>query len=160
LPQDLPRAVPGRAADPQARGLPGPVIRPPPHCLAMPPPSTFDRWIWLEACELLAKAERLQREFFRLAPDEGIAATTVDARAVPPILGPRRFEAELAMRTGVPGVATGLACTCRPPLRDEKRKEKAMRKEDAEGGTLPDLCCPTTRRRRAEPGDGNSGSAS
>src|SRR5213078_4991396 len=27
------------------------------------------------------------------------------------ILGPRKFEAEVAMRTGVPGVATGLAWT-------------------------------------------------
>ncbi len=30
---------------------------------------------------------------------------------LPPILGPRKFEAEVAMRSGVPGVATGLAWT-------------------------------------------------
>ncbi|MGQ0526100.1 MAG: endopeptidase La [Betaproteobacteria bacterium] len=30
---------------------------------------------------------------------------------LPAILGPRRFEAEVAMRTGIPGVATGLAWT-------------------------------------------------
>jgi ATP-dependent Lon protease len=30
---------------------------------------------------------------------------------LPAILGPRRFEAEVAMRTGMPGVATGLAWT-------------------------------------------------
>jgi ATP-dependent Lon protease len=30
---------------------------------------------------------------------------------VPTILGPRRFEAEVAMRAGIPGVATGLAWT-------------------------------------------------
>jgi len=36
----------------------------------MPPPSALDRWMWLEACELLAKAERLQREFFRLGPPD------------------------------------------------------------------------------------------
>src|SRR5262249_51745080 len=32
----------------------------------------------------------------------------VDDRALPAILGPRRFENEVAMRTSVPGVATGL----------------------------------------------------
>src|SRR5205823_10661211 len=30
---------------------------------------------------------------------------------LPAILGPRKFEAEVAMRSGVPGVATGLAWT-------------------------------------------------
>ena len=35
----------------------------------------------------------------------------VDAAALPAILGPRRFENEVAMRTSVPGVATGLAWT-------------------------------------------------
>jgi ATP-dependent Lon protease len=35
----------------------------------------------------------------------------IDAAALPPILGPRRFENEVAMRTSVPGVATGLAWT-------------------------------------------------
>jgi ATP-dependent Lon protease len=35
----------------------------------------------------------------------------VDAAALPVILGPRRFENEVAMRTSVPGVATGLAWT-------------------------------------------------
>jgi ATP-dependent Lon protease len=35
----------------------------------------------------------------------------IDAGALPPILGPRRFENEVAMRTSVPGVATGLAWT-------------------------------------------------
>jgi ATP-dependent Lon protease len=37
--------------------------------------------------------------------------TTVDARDLHGILGPRRFESEVAMRTSVPGVATGLAWT-------------------------------------------------
>jgi ATP-dependent Lon protease len=36
---------------------------------------------------------------------------TVDAPELPAILGPRRFENELAQRTSVPGVATGLAWT-------------------------------------------------
>lgn len=35
----------------------------------------------------------------------------IDRAAVPAILGPRRFENEVAMRTSVPGVATGLAWT-------------------------------------------------
>jgi ATP-dependent Lon protease len=35
----------------------------------------------------------------------------VDADELPAILGPKRFEAEVAMRTGIPGVATGLAWT-------------------------------------------------
>jgi ATP-dependent Lon protease len=35
----------------------------------------------------------------------------VTAEDVPTILGPRKFEAEVAMRGGVPGVATGLAWT-------------------------------------------------
>jgi ATP-dependent Lon protease len=36
---------------------------------------------------------------------------TIDAADLPAILGPRRFESELAMRTSLPGVATGLAWT-------------------------------------------------
>src|SRR4029077_8658928 len=35
----------------------------------------------------------------------------IDAAALPAILGPRRFENEVAMRVSVPGVATGLAWT-------------------------------------------------
>jgi ATP-dependent Lon protease len=35
----------------------------------------------------------------------------IDSAALPAILGPRRFENEVAMRTSVPGVATGLAWT-------------------------------------------------
>jgi ATP-dependent Lon protease len=40
-----------------------------------------------------------------------IAKMDVGANDVPTILGPRRFEAEVAMRAGIPGVATGLAWT-------------------------------------------------
>jgi ATP-dependent Lon protease len=36
---------------------------------------------------------------------------TIDAADLHAILGPKRFEAEVAMRTGVPGVATGLVWT-------------------------------------------------
>src|SRR6195256_639948 len=43
---------------------------------------------------------------------EGSAAhLRIDDAALPAILGPRRFENEVAMRTSVPGVATGLAWT-------------------------------------------------
>ncbi len=35
----------------------------------------------------------------------------IDAETVEKILGPRRFESEVAMRTSIPGVATGLAWT-------------------------------------------------
>ncbi|HEY3658490.1 MAG TPA: endopeptidase La [Steroidobacteraceae bacterium] len=40
-----------------------------------------------------------------------IEQTRVDAADIPTILGPRKFENEVAMRTSVPGVATGLAWT-------------------------------------------------
>ena len=33
----------------------------------MPPPK-LEAWMWAEACEALARADRLQREFFRLGP--------------------------------------------------------------------------------------------
>ncbi|MDM9560185.1 MULTISPECIES: endopeptidase La [Bordetella] len=43
---------------------------------------------------------------------EGKAShVAIDAPDLPPILGARRFENEVALRTGVPGVATGLAWT-------------------------------------------------
>src|SRR5947207_5962963 len=41
----------------------------------------------------------------------GAQHVTIGADDLPAILGPRKFEAEVAMRTGVPGVATGLAWT-------------------------------------------------
>src|SRR6201993_202510 len=41
----------------------------------------------------------------------GVERMRIDSGALPPILGPRRFENEVAMRTSVPGVATGLAWT-------------------------------------------------
>jgi ATP-dependent Lon protease len=39
------------------------------------------------------------------------SATTIDAEDLSTILGPRKFEGEVAMRVSVPGVATGLAWT-------------------------------------------------
>jgi ATP-dependent Lon protease len=46
----------------------------------------------------------------RIASGE-ITQMKVDRDDIPPVLGPSRFEGELAMRTSVPGVATGLAWT-------------------------------------------------
>ncbi len=43
--------------------------------------------------------------------EAGIGPTTVGETDLAAILGPRRFEAEIAMRAGIPGVATGLAWT-------------------------------------------------
>ncbi|MGB7596355.1 MAG: endopeptidase La [Gallionella sp.] len=41
----------------------------------------------------------------------GVERIVIDAADLPAILGARKFEAEIAMRTAVPGVATGLAWT-------------------------------------------------
>jgi len=41
----------------------------------------------------------------------GVEHVTIGPDDLPAILGPRKFEAEVAMRSGVPGVATGLAWT-------------------------------------------------
>lgn len=41
----------------------------------------------------------------------GVQSVVIDRGALEPILGARKFEAEVAMRTGLPGVATGLAWT-------------------------------------------------
>jgi len=40
-----------------------------------------------------------------------VAAARIDAGDLAPILGPAKFEAEVALRTALPGVATGLAWT-------------------------------------------------
>ncbi|HSO07513.1 MAG TPA: endopeptidase La [Pelomicrobium sp.] len=51
-----------------------------------------------------------RRVAMRIAEGE-VESATIDAADVPGILGPQRFENEVAMRTSVPGVATGLAWT-------------------------------------------------
>jgi ATP-dependent Lon protease len=43
--------------------------------------------------------------------EAGVAPITIGPDEVATILGPRRFDAEVAMRAGIPGVATGLAWT-------------------------------------------------
>jgi ATP-dependent Lon protease len=52
----------------------------------------------------------LRRAAMRIA-EGATGRIRIDADDVPAILGPRRFENEVAMRTSVPGVATGLAWT-------------------------------------------------
>jgi ATP-dependent Lon protease len=52
----------------------------------------------------------LRHAAMRIAEGE-IDTLRIDTPDVPAILGPRRFEAEIADRTAVPGVATGLAWT-------------------------------------------------
>ena len=65
-----------------------------------------------------AGVRNLEREIGRVLRNvavrvaEGSAQTvSIGADDLAAILGPRRFEAEVAMRTGIPGVATGLAWT-------------------------------------------------
>ncbi len=65
-----------------------------------------------------AGVRNLEREIGKVFRDiamriaEGAAVSVkVPAEGLATILGPRRFEAEVAMRTAVPGVATGLAWT-------------------------------------------------
>ena len=63
-------------------------------------------------CRMLE--QRIGAVFRHLAlqvTEGGDAPHVIDAPQVQAILGPRRFENELAMRTSVPGVATGLAWT-------------------------------------------------
>ncbi|MCC5794361.1 MAG: endopeptidase La [Chromatiales bacterium] len=43
--------------------------------------------------------------------EDSSAEVTIDSGQLPGILGPAKFEAEVALRTGLPGVATGLAWT-------------------------------------------------
>ncbi len=45
------------------------------------------------------------------SPKAACSRSTIGADDLAAILGPRKFEAEVAMRSGVPGVATGLAWT-------------------------------------------------
>jgi ATP-dependent Lon protease len=46
----------------------------------------------------------------RVARD-GAYRATIDAKDLPRILGPARYQSEIALRAGIPGVATGLAYT-------------------------------------------------
>jgi ATP-dependent Lon protease len=65
-----------------------------------------------------AGVRSLEREVGRLLRHEAVKIAegcaqqaTITANDLPAILGPPRFESEVAMRTSVPGVATGLAWT-------------------------------------------------
>jgi ATP-dependent Lon protease len=65
-----------------------------------------------------AGVRNLEREIGRVfrhaaldIAEKGLRGQEVGAAQLQAILGPRKFEAEVAMRTGIPGVATGLAWT-------------------------------------------------
>jgi HSP20 family protein len=55
----------------------------------------LDLWMWVEACELLGRAERLQRQFFRPAPG---------AVAWEPPVDVYEDERELVVVVAMPGV--------------------------------------------------------
>lgn len=63
-------------------------------------PPDLETWMWAEACEALARAERLQREFFRLGPP------STRANWEPPI-DIFETERELWIVAALPGVAAG-----------------------------------------------------
>jgi HSP20 family protein len=63
----------------------------------MPPPN-LEAWMWAEACEALARADRLQREFFRLG------APSLRPNWEPPI-DVFETESELWIVAALPGVA-------------------------------------------------------
>ncbi|MGH7091075.1 MAG: Hsp20 family protein [Stellaceae bacterium] len=61
-------------------------------------PPDLETWMWAEACEALARAERLQREFFRLGPP------SARPNWEPPI-DIFETERELCIVAALPGVA-------------------------------------------------------
>ena len=63
----------------------------------MPPPN-HAAWMWAEACEALARAERMQREFFRLGPP------SAQPNWEPPV-DMFETERELWIVAALPGVA-------------------------------------------------------
>ncbi|HEV7575795.1 MAG TPA: Hsp20/alpha crystallin family protein [Caldimonas sp.] len=58
-----------------------------------------DAWMWSQACELIAEAERLHRQFFRLAPAEHAPA------AWEPPIDVFEDEREIVVVVAMPGVA-------------------------------------------------------
>ena len=62
------------------------------------PPRNVEAWMWAEACEALARAERLQREFFRLGPP------SARPNWEPPV-DIFETERELTIVAALPGVA-------------------------------------------------------
>jgi ATP-dependent Lon protease len=61
--------------------------------------------------EIGAVLRRVAMKIAEGAVPEDIPPAAIDAPDLQAILGPRKFEAETALRAGVPGVATGLAWT-------------------------------------------------
>ena len=62
------------------------------------PSRTLEAWMWAEACDALARAERMQREFFRLGPH------SARPNWEPPV-DIYENERELTILTALPGVA-------------------------------------------------------
>jgi len=62
------------------------------------PPRDLESWMWAEACEALARAERLHREFFRLG------APSAQPNWEPPV-DIYETESELRILVALPGVA-------------------------------------------------------
>jgi len=62
------------------------------------PPRDLESWMWAEACEALARAERLHREFFRLGPPSAQPSWE------PPV-DIYETERELRILVALPGVA-------------------------------------------------------
>ena len=58
-----------------------------------------DGWMWSQACELIAEAERLHRQFFRLAAVDNAAA------AWEPPIDVFEDEREMVVVVAMPGVA-------------------------------------------------------
>jgi HSP20 family molecular chaperone IbpA len=63
-------------------------------------PPDLETWMWAEACEALARAERLQREFFRLGPP------STHPNWEPPV-DIFETERELWIVVALPGIAAG-----------------------------------------------------
>jgi HSP20 family protein len=74
------------------------------------PPRDLEAWMWAEACEALARAERLQRQFFRLGlpdarplwePPVDILETEEDLVVVAALPGVEAPQVEISVDRGV-----------------------------------------------------------
>lgn len=80
----------------------------------MSPPRDLEAWMWAEACEALARAERLHREFFRLGPPSrrpsweppvDIVETERELWIVAALPGVEPSEIEITVEGGVLAIA-------------------------------------------------------
>jgi HSP20 family molecular chaperone IbpA len=76
----------------------------------MMPPRDLESWMWAEACEALARAERLQRQFFRLGepsqqtswePPVDIFETDRELRILAALPGVTARAAEIRIEGGI-----------------------------------------------------------